>query len=125
MKCRYVGGKYMYFMTANKCIARDETLDRYLTAIRRMERFFKGFIVQYIERTKNSEADELAKVAAKKMVIPPDVIYQVIEDPSMKIVEPEPRMINVVQGEDWRAPIMAYHHIHYEPNTVVELIRMQ
>jgi hypothetical protein len=33
-------------MTANKCIARDETLDRYLTAIRRMERFFKGFIVQ-------------------------------------------------------------------------------
>jgi hypothetical protein len=34
------------------------------------------------------------------MVIPPDVFFQVIEDPSMKIVEPEPRMINVVQGED-------------------------
>jgi hypothetical protein len=38
-----------------------------------MERFFKGFTVKYIERTKNSEADELAKAAAKKMEIPPDV----------------------------------------------------
>jgi CRISPR/Cas system-associated protein Cas10 (large subunit of type III CRISPR-Cas system) len=35
-----------------ECIARDETLERYLAAMRRMEKFFKGFIVQYIERTK-------------------------------------------------------------------------
>jgi acetolactate synthase regulatory subunit len=49
-----------------ECIARDETLERYLTVVRKMERFFKGFIVQYIERTKNSEANKLDKVAAKK-----------------------------------------------------------
>jgi hypothetical protein len=84
-----------------ECITRDETLERYLAVIRRMERFFKGFTVQYIERTNNSEADELAKAAAKKTMIPPDVLYQVIKDPSMKTVELEPRMINVVQGEDW------------------------
>jgi ribonuclease HI len=28
-----------------ECITRDETLERYLAAVRRMERFFKGFIV--------------------------------------------------------------------------------
>jgi hypothetical protein len=71
-------------------------LERYLVAVRRMERFFKGFTVQYIERTKNLEADELAKATTKNMVIPPDVFYQVVEDPSVKIVEPELRMINVV-----------------------------
>jgi ribonuclease HI len=28
-----------------ECIAGDETLDRYLATVRRMERFFKGFTV--------------------------------------------------------------------------------
>jgi hypothetical protein len=65
-----------------------------------MARFFKGFTVQYIERTKNEEADELDKAVAKKAVIPPDVFFQVIEDPSVKIVELEPRMANIIQGED-------------------------
>jgi ribonuclease HI len=35
-----------------ECITSDETLERYLATVRRMERFFKGFTVQYIERTK-------------------------------------------------------------------------
>jgi hypothetical protein len=66
-----------------------------------MEDFFKGFIVQHIERAKNTEVNELAKAAARKAVLPPNVFFQVIEDPSVKTVEPEPRMINLVQGEDW------------------------
>jgi ribonuclease HI len=64
-----------------ECIARDETLERYLAVVRRMEGFFKAFTAQHIERAKNTEADELAKAAARKAV---------------KTVEPEPRMINVV-----------------------------
>jgi hypothetical protein len=75
-------------------------LGRYLAAIQRMEIFFKRFIVQYIERAKNVEVDELAKAAAKKAVLPLYVFFQVVEDPSVKTIEPEPRMINVVQGED-------------------------
>jgi hypothetical protein len=98
---------------------------RHLAAVRRIERFFKGFTIQYKERTKNLEADELAKVVAKKTVIPLDVFFQVIEDPSMKTIKPEPRMVNVVQGENWRAPTMAYHCSHYETDTNAELIRMQ
>jgi hypothetical protein len=49
------------------------TLERYLAAIRRMENYFKGFTVKYIERTKNTEAYELAKATTKKAVLPPNV----------------------------------------------------
>jgi ribonuclease HI len=52
-----------------ECMARDATLERYLAAIRRMVNYFKGFIVEYVERTKNTEVDELAKAAAKKAVL--------------------------------------------------------
>jgi hypothetical protein len=67
----------------------------------------------------------LTKASTKKMVVPPDVFYQVIEDSSVKTVELEPRMINVVQGEDWQALIMAYLHNHYKLDSSAELIRMQ
>jgi hypothetical protein len=89
-----------------------------------MKNYFNGFTVEYIERTKNTET-ELAKAAAKKAVLPPDIFFQVIEDSSVKTVEPEPRMVNIIQGEDWRAPIMIYHHHHYEPDNNTKLIRMQ
>ncbi len=65
-----------------------------------MENFFKGFIVEHIERAKNTEVDELAKAAAKKATLPLDVFFQVFEDSSVKRVEPEPRMVNAMQGED-------------------------
>jgi hypothetical protein len=83
-----------------ECIAKEETSERYLATIQRMERFFKGFTVQYRERAKNAEADELAKAITKKATLPLDVFFQIVEDPSMKTIKPEPRMINVMQGED-------------------------
>jgi hypothetical protein len=107
-----------------ECTARDETLERYIAAIRKMEIFFKGFIVEHIERAKNTEADELAMAAARKAALSLDVFFQVIEDPSVKTVEPETGMVNIVQGEDWRAPIMAYLHHSYEPDNNTKLIRM-
>jgi hypothetical protein len=67
----------------------------------------------------------LAKVAAKKAVILPDVFFQVIEDLSVKTVEPKPRMINIIQGEEWRASITAYLRNHYEPDSRAEMIRIQ
>jgi ribonuclease HI len=71
-----------------QCMARDETLERYLAAVRRMENFFKGFITEHIKRAKNTKGDELAKATARKAVLPPDVFFHVIEDPSIKTVEP-------------------------------------
>jgi hypothetical protein len=49
-----------------------------------VENFFKGFRVEHIERAKNTEADEPAKATTRKAVLPPDVFFQVIEDPSIK-----------------------------------------
>jgi hypothetical protein len=63
---------------------------KYLAIIRRMENYFKGFTVEYIERTKKTEADELAKAVARKTTLPPDMFFQTIEDPSVKIVEWSP-----------------------------------
>jgi ribonuclease HI len=45
----------------NECMARDATLERCLAIVRRMENYVKGFTAEYIERTKNTEANELAK----------------------------------------------------------------
>jgi hypothetical protein len=49
----------------------------------------------------------------------------VLEDASAKTVLPEPRVINIIEGEDWRAPIMAYLCHYYEPDSKNEQIRMQ
>jgi hypothetical protein len=66
-----------------------------------METFFKGFTEEHIERAKNTEADGLAKALPKIAELPLDAFFQVTEDPSVKTVELEPRMINIIQGEDW------------------------
>jgi hypothetical protein len=76
--------------------ARDATLERYLVIVRRMENYFKGFTVEYVKRTKNTKADELAKAVARQIMLPPDVFFQTIEDPFVMIVEPEPRMVNII-----------------------------
>jgi hypothetical protein len=106
-------------------IARDSTLQKYLALIRRLENYFRGFSVEHIDRNKNTEVDELAKAATRKTTLPPDVFFQTIEDSSVKTIELEPRMVNVIQGEDWQAPIMAYLHHRYELDNDTELLRMQ
>jgi hypothetical protein len=98
-----------------ECIAREPTLENH----------FKGFTVEYIEWSRNTEADELAKAAAHSMPLLADVFFQVIKYASVKMVEPEPRLINAIEGEDWRAPIMPYLHHYYEPDNTTEHIRMQ
>jgi hypothetical protein len=77
-----------------------------------MENYLKGFTTEYIKR-KNCEADELAKATARNTPMPTDVFFQVLEDASVKIVQPEPMVINIIKGKDWRAPIMAYLRHYY------------
>jgi ribonuclease HI len=84
-----------------ECIAREPILEKYLALVRRMEFFFKGFTVQYIDRNKNSEADELVKAVTCNNPLPADVFSQSISDASIKTIESEPRVINIIQGEDW------------------------
>jgi hypothetical protein len=80
-----------------------------------MENYFKGFIVEYIERNKNAKADDLAKAVTRNTAMPADVFFQVLEDSLVKTVLPGPRVINIIEGEDWSAPIMAYLRYYYKP----------
>jgi hypothetical protein len=51
-------------------MARDATLEKYLAIVRRMQNYFRGFTVEYVETTKNTKVDELAKAATKKQHYP-------------------------------------------------------
>jgi hypothetical protein len=108
-----------------ECIAREPTLEKYLALVKRIEFFFKGFTVEYVDKNRNTEADELAKAVGRNTPLSTNVFLQIILDASIKTIELEPRVINIIQAEDWRAPIMAYLHHYYEPNTTFEQIRMQ
>jgi hypothetical protein len=81
--------------------------------------------VEYIERNKNTEANDLAKAIAHNTPVPTNVFFEVIEDASVKTIVLKPRLINIIEGEDWRAPIMAYIRHYYGPNNINEQIRMQ
>jgi hypothetical protein len=59
----------------------------------------------------------LAKAAALNNPMLANIFFQVLEDASVKTVPSEPRVINIIEGEDWRASIMAYLHHYYEPDS--------
>jgi ribonuclease HI len=67
--------------------AKDPTLMQYLTAVRSLERQFKGFTLQHVDRAKNEEADALAKAAARGEALPSDVFYHVIGTPAVRSPE--------------------------------------
>jgi RNAse (barnase) inhibitor barstar len=66
-----------------------------------MENYFREFSVEHIERNKNTEVDELVKAVARKIALPIDIFFQTLEDSLVKTIELEPRIVNVIQGEDW------------------------
>jgi hypothetical protein len=53
----------------------NPTIDRYMALIRIMLNYFKGFTIDYIERTKYAEAVELAKAAACNTSLPTNVFF--------------------------------------------------
>jgi hypothetical protein len=122
---RTTNSKVVAGQIEKECHAREPTLERYLGLVRILENYFKGFTVEYVERNKIFEADELAKAAARNTPMSADIFFQVIEDASVKTVLPEPSVINIIEGEDWRAPIMSYLRHYYEPDSKNEQIRMQ
>jgi hypothetical protein len=70
-------------------------------------------------------ADDLVKATTHNTSMPADVFFQVLQDASVKTVLSVPIIINIIEGEDWRALIMAYLCHYYEPANKNEQIRMQ
>jgi ribonuclease HI len=92
-----IDSKVIVGQIEKECIARDSTLEKYWTLVRRMENYFRGCSIEHIDKSKNTEADELAKAAARKIALPPDVFNQIVEDALVKTIEPEPKMLNVIK----------------------------
>jgi ribonuclease HI len=113
--------------------AKGPVLMQYLAAIRILEKQFKGFILQHIERNKNEEADTLAKAAAKGEPLPSDVFYQVVGTPAVRnhkglqITQDTDghRIVNLIMAKDWRAPITLYLQGHYHPSDHNEAKRLK
>jgi hypothetical protein len=57
--------------------------------------------------------------------MPLDLFYQVLDDASVQTPLLEPRLINIIEVEDWRALIIAYLRHYYEPDSTTEKIKMQ
>jgi hypothetical protein len=111
--------------------AKEPILMQYLTVVRGLEKQFKGFTLQHVERSKNEEADALAKAAAKGEALLSNVFYHIIGTPAIR--NPEGlqitqdvdghRIVSLIMVEDWRAPITLYLQGHYHPSDRNEVKR--
>jgi ribonuclease HI len=105
-------------------LAKDPALMQYLTTVRILEKQFKGFTLQHVDRAKNEEADMLAKAAAKGDTLPSDVFgTPVVRNPEGLQITNDAEghhTVNLIMTEDWRAPITLYLQGHYHPSDVNE-----
>jgi hypothetical protein len=95
--------------------AREPELVKYLAEVRKMERHFRGFTIEHLPRKHNSEADELAKKAARGEAMPPDVFFEILTAPSTRPDKQPLSTVNAIASLDRRAPIIAFLRGHYEP----------
>jgi ribonuclease HI len=108
--------------------AKDPALMQYLAAIHSLERQFKGFTLQHVDRAKNEEADALAKTAARGEALPSDVFYHVIGMPAVRSPEglqitndsEGHRIVNLIMTEDSWAPINLFLQGYYHPTDINE-----
>jgi hypothetical protein len=106
---------------------------QYLTAVHSLERQFKGFTLQHVDRARNENADALAKAAAKGEALPSDVFYHVIGTPAvhnpegLQITQDAEghHIVSLIMAEDWRAPITMYLQGHYHPSDSNEAKRLK
>jgi ribonuclease HI len=141
-KLRALGVTTCIFRTDSKVVAgqvekdyaaKDPALMKYLAAVRSLERQFKGFTLQQVDRGKNEEADTLAKAAARGEALPSDVFYHVIGTPA--IHSPEGlqitndteghRIVNLIMTKDWWAPITLFLQGYYHPSDINKAKRLK
>ena len=89
-------------------IAKEHELVKYLTAVRRMEKYFTNFSLRHIPRAKSIEADELAKAVAQNLPLPPDIFTQALTIKAIKEEEDNLAVVHAISSEDWRSLILAF-----------------
>jgi ribonuclease HI len=87
-KLRALGARTCIVKTDSKVVdgpkekyyaAREPVLLQYVSAVRSMEKKFKGFTIHCIDRNKNEEANALTQPAARGDPMPSNAFFQVIE----------------------------------------------
>jgi hypothetical protein len=58
--------------------------------------------LKYIPRVENSEADELAKVAANNLPIPDRTFYQVLQAPATQATAKAFNQVLLIESKVWR-----------------------
>jgi ribonuclease HI len=70
---------------------RDPKMEAYCNEVRRLEDKFYGLELNHVARRYNKTADELAKIASGRTMVPPDVFSRDLHQPSVKTDDtPEP-----------------------------------
>jgi ribonuclease HI len=84
---------------------RDWKMEAYCDEVRRMEDKFYRLELNHIARRYNETADELAKIASGRTMVPPDVFSRDIHQPSVKIDDtPEPEEASAQPEEPRPSP---------------------
>jgi hypothetical protein len=79
----------------------SDKMAEYLAEVRRLEKFFDGFEVQYAPRLNNRDADHLAWMASSRALTLSDVIVEKLTKPSIKAAEPvEGVDLMVIEGPE-------------------------
>jgi probable phosphoglycerate mutase len=63
----------------------DDKMEAYCSAVCALEDKFYGIELNHVPRRYNEEADELAKVASGRTIVPPNVFAQDIAKPSVNL----------------------------------------
>jgi ribonuclease HI len=84
----------------------DRKMEAYCDEVRRLEDKFYGLELNHVARRYNETADELAKIASGRTMIPPNVFSRDIYQPSVKLNDaPEPEGTSTDESEALRIEI--------------------
>jgi hypothetical protein len=105
---------------------RDPKMEAYCDEVRRLEDKFYGLELNHIARRYNETADELAKIASGRTMVPLDVFSRDLHQPSVKTDDtPKPEAPSAPEGEalrveeeqngvmpnrNWQIPYLQYLH---------------
>jgi hypothetical protein len=96
-----------------------DSMNKYCSAVRKLEDKFKGLQFHHVERDRNAAADALSKLGSSRAQVPPRVFVQEIQQPSVatdKMEECHALSQAEVDPNDWREPIIRYIKNEEEPD---------
>ncbi|KAK2410326.1 hypothetical protein QL285_045693 [Trifolium repens] len=107
---------------SGECQTKDPQLVKYLERVQSLASQFKRFELIYVPREQNARADLLSKLAStKKPGNNRTVIQETIAKPSAETAE----ILMLVEGSDWRYPLIRYLQDEVLPEEKEEAARLK